>query len=114
MSLPAAKLRMGDIRKIMFENYNDTEIRFSNDDIIGFLAAIDRYKSVELDVLDFEDVLLEMERSGLLRPIAQNFNTRYYRLRAPLQSIPCRACDETSFYAAIEDVKACPACGSSV
>ena len=114
MSLPAAKLRMSDIRKIMFENYNDTEIRFSNDDIISFLAGIERYKSVELDVLDFEDVLLEMERSGLLRPIAQNFNTRYYRLRAPLQSMPCPACRETSFYAAIEDAKVCSGCGSSI
>ena len=107
MSLPAAKVRMGDIRKILFENYNDTEIRFSNDDIVSYLSAMDNYKGVELDVLDFEDVLLNMEASGLLRPIAQNFNTRYYRLRAPLESLQCAKCSEPSYYAHVEEQKPC-------
>ena len=114
MSLPAAEFRMGDVRKIIFENYNDTDVRFSNDDIVSLLAANDRYKDVELDVLDFEDVLLEMERSGLLRPIAQNFNTRYYRLRAPLESATCPSCKQVSYYAPVEDTRRCGSCGSSL
>jgi hypothetical protein len=106
---------MSDVRRIIFENFNDTEIRFSNDDIIGLLGAMDRYKNVELDVLDFEDVLLEMENSGLLRPIAQNFNTRYYRIRAPLQSMSCAACNDTSFYSPdVESSKSCLSCGRAM
>ena len=113
-SLPASKVRMGDVRKVIFDSYNDTETRFSNDDIVAQLSSMDAYKGVELDVLDFEDVLLEMEGSGLLRPIAQNFNTRYYRLRAPLESVACGSCQKTSYCAPVEDPKRCTFCGASL
>ncbi|MCI0558165.1 MAG: hypothetical protein MN733_06690, partial [Nitrososphaera sp.] len=75
-----SKVGRQDIRKIIFDNFNNTDVRFSNDEILSHLSQMEKYSSKELDVLDIEDVLLEMEKSGLLRPIAQNFNTRYYRL----------------------------------
>jgi hypothetical protein len=85
-----AKINRQNIRKIIFDNFNNTDVRFSNDKILGYLNQIEKYSSMEMDVLDIEDVLLEMEKSGLLRPIAQNFNTRYYRLWGVMEQTRCR------------------------
>ena len=79
-----------DIRKIIFDNFNASGIRFSNDEILEILNKDGRYKAMNLDVLDFEDVLLEMEGSGFLRPIAQNFNTRYYKIMTDLEEKTCK------------------------
>lgn len=99
-----------DIRKIIFDNYNDTDVRFSNDEILAHLNEQTSYREMELEVLDFEDVLLELEGSGMLRPIAQNFNTRYYRLWSPLEQTVCKACSAASFFASSEEEKKCPHC----
>ena len=107
------KVSRHDIRRIIFDNFNDTDIRFSNDEILGYLNQMDRYRTLD-DVLDFEDVLLEMEKSGLLRPIAQNFNTRYYRLWNTLEPATCRACGLATYFAQAEEGKLCPECRSNL
>lgn len=104
------KVSRHDIRRVIFDNFNDTDVRFSNDDILAHLNGMDAYGAMELDVLDFEDVLLEMEKSGLLRPIAQNFNTRYYRLWGAMEKAACKSCNAESYFASIEDDKICPQC----
>ena len=101
-----------DIRRIIFENFNATDIRFSNDEILEILNGMDRYRAMNLDVLDFEDVLLEMEASGFLRPIAQNFNTRYYKIMTDLEEKTCKDCTVKSWFAEAEDPKQCPQCSS--
>ena len=111
-SSTAPKVSRQDIRKIISDNFNDTDYRFSNDEILSHLNEMDRYKSANLDVLDFEDVLLEMEESGFLRPIAQNFNTRYYKIMTELESKTCNDCQTTSWFAEAEDPKVCPQCKS--
>jgi hypothetical protein len=78
--MSAPKVSRQDIRRIISDNFNGTDIRFSNDEILEHLNEDGKYKAMSLDVLDFEDVLLEMEQTGFLRPIAQNFNTRYYKV----------------------------------
>jgi hypothetical protein len=110
----ASKVRRQDIRKIIFDNYNDTDVRFSNDEMLAHLNEMDRYRGMELDVLDFEDVLLEMESSGMIRPIAQNFNTRYYRLWGTLDQVGCRACGETTYFTPSEEEKTCPYCNAKL
>ena len=102
-----------DIRKIIFDNFNDTDARFSNDEILEHLNQIDKYKIVD-DVLDFENVLLEMERSGALRPIAQNFNTRYYRLWNTFDSVTCKACNSITYFTTNEESKICPHCSAQI
>jgi nitrogen fixation NifU-like protein len=87
---------------------------YADRDPAGHLNQNDRYSAMNLDVLDFEDVLLEMEKSGLLRPIAQNFNTRYYRLWNTLEPVTCRACNVTSYFAQAEENKACLQCSAKV
>lgn len=104
------KVSRQDIRKIIFDNYNDTDVRFSNDEILTHLVEEERYRAMELDVLDFEDVLLEMEASGMLRPIAQNFNTRYYRLWGQVEQTSCKACGKTTYFVPSEEGKTCPHC----
>ena len=110
----ATKISSQDIRKIIAENFNDTDVRFSNDDVLGHLTHLDRYTTMDLDVLDLEDTLLEMEKSGLLRPIAQNFNTRYYRLWGTLEHAACKSCGTTSYFSPVEDEKLCPHCRAKV
>ena len=105
------KVSNSDIRKIIFDNFNDTDTRFSNDEILGYLNQIEKYRALD-DVLDFEDMLLDMEKSGMLRPIAQNFNTRYYRLWNTLEPARCRACGSPTYFAPNEEGKACPQCGA--
>jgi hypothetical protein len=108
--MSATKVSRQDIRRIIFDNYNDTDVRFSNDEILEHLNNTDKYKAMNLDVLDFEDVLLEMEGSGLLRPIAQNFNTRYYRLWNELEPVACKSCGLESYFSQPEENKLCPQC----
>ncbi|HEX6562332.1 MAG TPA: hypothetical protein VFA15_08115 [Nitrososphaera sp.] len=111
-STTTPKVSRQDIRKIIFDNFNDTDYRFSNDEILGYLNEMDRYKAANLDVLDFEDVLLEMEESGFLRPIAQNFNTRYYKIMTELETKTCKDCNTVSWFAEAEEPKLCPQCRS--
>jgi predicted Zn-ribbon and HTH transcriptional regulator len=107
------KVESHDIRKIIFDNFNDTDTRISNDEILGYLNQIDKYKTLD-DVLDFEDVLLGMEKSGMLRPIAQNFNTRYYRLWSTLEPATCKGCGFSTYFAPNEEGKACPECSANI
>jgi hypothetical protein len=111
--MSTSKVNRQDLRKIISENFNDTDIRFSNDEILGYLNQMDRYRPMNLDVLDFEDILLEMEGSGFLRPIAQNFNTRYYKIMTDLVTRSCKDCGAVSWFADAEDPKLCPQCRSA-
>lgn len=107
------KVSSNAIRKIIFDNFNNTDVRFSNDEMLGYLNQMDQHKALD-DVLDFEDVLLDMEKSGMLRPIAQNFNTRYYRLWNTLEPVSCKACGLSTYFAPNEEDKACPNCSAKM
>jgi predicted Zn-ribbon and HTH transcriptional regulator len=107
------KVNSHDIRKIIFDNFNDTDTRFSNDEMLSYLNQMNQYKELD-DVLDFEDTLLDMEKSGLLRPIAQNFNTRYYRLWNALEPAACKACGFSTYFAPSEEGKTCPKCNAPI
>ena len=107
--MSAPKISGHDIRKAIFDNFNDTDTRFSNDDILGYLKQLDRYKMLD-DVLVLEEQLLKMEKSGLLRPIAQNFNTRYYRLWDILEPKTCKLCNFVTYFAKVEVDAYCPQC----
>jgi hypothetical protein len=111
MSTP--RVSRQDIRTIISDNFNGSDIRFSNDEILEHLNENEKYKAMNLDVLDFEDVLLEMEQTGFLRPIAQNFNTRYYKIMTELEEKTCKDCSVKSWFAEAEDPKKCPQCGSA-
>ncbi|MEO9321377.1 MAG: zinc ribbon domain-containing protein [Nitrososphaera sp.] len=114
MTVPASKVSASAIRELIFANYNDTDVRFSNDDLLEQLNRQEKYRRMDLDVLDFEDVLLDLENSGMLRAIAQNFNTRYFRIWDTLAPASCKSCGTESFFSNSEESKKCPKCGTVV
>ena len=74
------------IRKIIFENFNDDDLRFNNDQI-------------------FE----------ILRNIAQNFTTQWFKLFEPIEKVQCSLCKKESYIISSES-KICQnsSCGSTL
>jgi hypothetical protein len=110
--MPINKVLPHDIRKIIHDYFNDTDQRFTNEDILEYLNQNQKYENQKLDILDFEEILMEMENKKVLRPIAQNFNTRYYLLPEPLKKIFCNKCNADYFISETEKA-ICPVCNSS-
>src|SRR3972149_6004770 len=67
------------IRKVIFDKYNDPELRFTNDEIFEIIKNNgDVDKSWTID--DMEKYFQDICDSGLVRNIAQNFNTVCFKL----------------------------------
>ncbi len=98
------------IRRIIYENYNDEETRFNNDDLF---AALRRGGDVDPNwiVDDLEPAITELCDSGVTRNIAQNFTTIWLKLFARLEETRCNACNSDVFLGALEE-RTCPGCGS--
>ncbi len=102
------------IRKIIFEKYNDIDNRFTNDDIFDVLKT-----NGDLDpswiIDDTESFFNDLCDSGLARNIAQNFTTMYLKLFDPMEKFYCDAC-ENDVYLGISEERICPnpACKSSI
>jgi hypothetical protein len=94
------------IRRIIFENFNDPDIRFTNDEVFDILQkeqSID--KSLTID--DMEPYFDEISTKGLVRNIAQNFTTIWFKLFDTMEKIHCPACDNDVYLGGDED-KICP------
>ena len=61
------------IRKEIFDKFNDTNLRFTNDEIFEILRPQDIAKSLTID--DMKPFFDKLHQDGFLRPIAQNFTT---------------------------------------
>ena len=102
------------IRKIIFEKYNDVDTKFTNDDIFAMIKT-----NGDLDpswiIDDIESFFNELCDSGLARNIAQNFTTMYLKLFDPLEKLHCNACDNDIHLGPSEERK-CPnpSCKSSI
>jgi hypothetical protein len=100
------------IRKIIFEKYNDPNVRFTNDEIFNILQKdgnID--KSITID--DVEPYFAELCKLGLMRNIAQNFTTQWFKLFEPLEAIKCSSCQTQSHISKSEE-KNCPSCKTAI
>ena len=81
------------IRKIIFEKYNDSELRFTNDEIFEIIKSNgDVDKSWTID--DMEKYFQEICDSGLTRNIAQNFTTIWLKLFDSVEKIHCNSCNQ--------------------
>lgn len=102
------------IRKIIFEKYNDVETKFTNDDIFEIIKT-----NGDLDpswiIDDTESIFNELCDSGLARNIAQNLTTMYLKLFDPLVVIHCDTCNNDVHLGLSED-RTCPnpSCKSSI
>lgn len=102
------------IRKIIFEKFNDTENRFTNDEIFDILKKnndIDNSWTID----DIETYFNEICDKGLTRNIAQNFTTVWLKLFDPVEKSHCNACDFDIYLGGSEE-KICPnpSCNSTI
>lgn len=93
------------IRKIIFEKFNDMNERFTNDQIFEILKSGDIGKSLTID--DMESFFKDLHNDGLVRPIAQDFTTQWFKLYAPVEKFKCNSCNLEIYLGKLED-RICP------
>ncbi len=94
------------IRKIIFEKFNDPDTIFTNDAIFEILK-----ENGDIDpswiIDDVEPTINEICDSGLARNIAQNFTTIHLKLFESIEKIHCNSCDDDVYLAPSEN-RVCP------
>jgi len=94
------------IRRIVFDNFNDLDIRFNNDQILEFLKKNDGFdQSITVDNL--EDEFKKIEDDGFVRCIAQNFTTKWFKLYDNIEKIHCSSCN-SDVYLGKDESRVCP------
>ena len=93
------------IRKVIFEKFNDTNLRFTNDEIFEILKALDISKSLTID--DMKPFFNQLHNEGFLRPIAQDFTTQWFKLFAEVEKLKCNSCNLEIHLGKLED-RICP------
>ena len=94
------------IRKIIFEKYNDTDVRFNNDEIFDLLKQdgdIDQSWTID----DLESYFQEICDSNLTRNIAQNFTTIWFKLFDEIEKHRCNSCNFDVYLGKSEE-RVCP------
>jgi len=101
------------IRRVIFENFNDVDLRFNNDQIFEILKHHEMiYLSLTIVAMDvYIKVLCDTE---ILRNIAQNFTTQWFKLFELIEKIQCNSCKKESYLVSSEN-RICqnPSCGST-
>ena len=94
------------IRKIIFEKFNDTELRFTNDEIFDVIK-----KNGDVDpswiIDDMEPFFHDICENGLTRNIAQNFTTIWLKLFDPVEKLRCTSCNN-DVYLGKSEGRVCP------
>ena len=102
------------IRKVIFENFNDTDLRFRNDQIFEILKQNEIVEpSVTID--DMEIYFKELCNVEILRNIDQNFTTQWFKLFEPIEKIQCDSCKKENYITQSEN-RICQnsGCGSTL
>jgi len=102
------------IRKIIFEKFNDVDTKFTNDEIFEIIKEKgDIDPSWIID--DTEPFFNDICSSGLTRNIAQNFTTIWMKLFDPIEQFHCNTCDNDIHLGKSEE-RICPnsSCKSSI
>ena len=94
------------IRKIIFEKYNDVDTKFTNDDIFEIIKHGGDFDSSWI-IDDLEPYIQEICDSGLTRNIAQNFTTIYLMLFDRLKKQNCNSCNQ-DIYVGESETQECP------
>jgi len=101
-----------EIRKVIFEKYNNPDTKFTNDEIFEILQTNNTIeKSVIID--DMEKYFTELCDSGLMRNIAQNFTTQYFKLFDDMEKVRCNSCSAESPIGKSES-RVCPSCKAAI
>ena len=102
------------IRKAIFENFNDVNLKFNNDQIFEILKqnqTIDPSMTID----DMEVYFKELGDAEILRNIAQNFTTQWFKLFESIEKIQCSSCKKESYLISSEN-RICQnsSCGSTL
>ncbi|WP_165776443.1 hypothetical protein [Candidatus Nitrosotalea bavarica] len=102
--MPSVALPL-QIRKIIFEKFNDVNLRFTNDEIFELLKTDGLDPSLTID--DVEQYFNQLRDGGLIRQIAQNFTTNHYKLFDVVEKIKCNSCNLEIYLGKMEP-RVCP------
>jgi hypothetical protein len=102
------------IRKAIFENYNDVDLKFNNDQVFEILKQNEKIDP-SLTINDMEVYFKELCDAEILRNIGQNFNTQWFKLFEQIEKIQCSSCKKESYVIASEN-RICQnsSCGSTL
>ena len=102
------------IRKVIFENYNDVDLKFNNDQVFEILKQNEKIDT-SLTINDMEVYFKELCDAEILRNIGQNFNTQCFKLFEPIEKIQCSSCKKESYIISSEN-RICQnsSCGSTL
>ena len=89
------------IRKVIFENFNNADLRFNNDQIFEILKQ-NQMIDQSLTIDDIEVYFKELCDNEILRNIAQNFTTQWFKLFEPIEKIQCNSCKKESYITSSE------------
>lgn len=94
------------IRRIIFERYNDASVPFNSDEILDIIRGGDD-AGVEPTAGDLEPFFREICRSGMMRDIAQNLETIWFKLFDIIDEVHCTSCSMDVHLAKSEE-RMCP------
>ena len=102
------------IRKAIFENYNDVDLKFNNDQVFEILKQNEKIDP-SLTINDMEVYFKELCDAEILRNIAQNFTTQWFKMFEPIEKIQCSSCKKESYITSPEN-RICQnsGCGSTL
>jgi len=102
-----------NIRKVIFENFNDIDLRFNNDQIFEILKQ-NEMVDPSMTIDNMEVYFKELCDAEILRNIGQNLNTQWFKLFEPIEKIQCNSCKKESYLISSEN-RICqnPSCGST-
>ena len=84
------------IRRIIFENFNDADLKFNNDQVFEILKQNEKIDP-SLTAIDMEVYFKELCDAEILRNIAQNFTTQWFKLFEPIEKIQCGSCKKDNY-----------------
>ena len=93
------------IRKIIFDNFNDIDTRFNNDQILELLRK-DQSFDQTITIDELESHFKKIEDDGLVRCIAQNFTTKWFKLYSTMEKLNCTSCNNEVFLSS-EELRVC-------
>lgn len=94
------------IRKIIFDNYNNVDNKFTNDEIFETIKNGGDFDSSWI-IDDLEPYIKEICDCGLARNIAQNFTTIWLKLFDTIKKHHCNSCD-FDIYLGDSEKQECP------
>lgn len=104
MSTQATEIPI-QIRKVIFEKFNDPNTRFTNDEIFEILKNNGLDDSLTID--DMEPYFKRLHDEGLIRPIAQNFTTQWFKIFDVIEKYNCKSCNCEIYLGKLE-LRLCP------